>query len=101
MFRIYIQKHLELITTCHDVIAEYLVIISKVSRSFPSNSQKYFFGSKGALAICDASNSASFKNLPSWIESFRNEVGDKPIIFLANKCDLKDQKVTEDDMTNE
>ena len=59
---------------------------------------KYFFGSKGALAICDASNYESFKNLPSWIESFKKEVGDKPIIFLANKCDLKDQKVTEDDM---
>ena len=59
---------------------------------------KYFFGSKGALAICDASNSESFKNIPSWVESFKKEVGDKPIIFLANKCDLKDQQVTEDDM---
>ena len=59
---------------------------------------KYFFGAKGALAVCDITNKDSFKNLSSWIESFRNEVGDKPIIFLANKCDLKDQAVSEDDM---
>ncbi len=59
---------------------------------------KYFFGSKGALAVCDTTNTESFKNLPSWVESFKKEVGDKPIIFLANKCDLKNQQVTEDDM---
>jgi len=59
---------------------------------------KYFFGSKGALAICDTSNIDSFNNIPSWVESFKKEVGDKPIIFLANKCDLKDQQVTEENM---
>jgi len=57
---------------------------------------KYFFGSKGALAICDATNLDSLKNLTSWIDSFSREVGDKPIIILANKCDLKDQVVSED-----
>ncbi len=59
---------------------------------------KYFFGSKGALAICDASNLESYNNLSSWVESFRKEVGDKPIIFLANKCDLKNLEVTEEHM---
>ena len=59
---------------------------------------KYFFGSKGALAVCDASNKETYDNLSSWVESFRNEVGDMPIIFIANKCDLKDQQVTEEDM---
>ena len=59
---------------------------------------KYFFGSKGALAVCDASNKESYNNLSSWVESFRKEVGDMPIIFIANKCDLKDLEVTEDDM---
>ena len=51
---------------------------------------KYFFGSSGALAVCDVSNPKSIENLPTWVDSFKNEVGDKPIIFLANKCDLKD-----------
>lgn len=59
---------------------------------------KYFFGSKGALAVCDASNLTTFENLPSWVESFTKEVGDQPIIFLANKCDLKDLKITEQDL---
>jgi len=59
---------------------------------------KYFFGSKGALAVCDASNKETFDNLPSWVESFQKVVGDKPIIFLANKCDLKDLAVTEQEL---
>lgn len=58
---------------------------------------KYYFGSKGALAICDASNKTTYENLKSWVESFIEVVGAKPIIFLANKCDLELQ-VTEDDM---
>ena len=59
---------------------------------------KYFFGSSGALAVCDVSNPKSYENLPTWVDSFKNEVGDKPIIFLANKCDLKETEVTEEDM---
>ncbi|MHA2358354.1 MAG: Rab family GTPase [Candidatus Heimdallarchaeaceae archaeon] len=61
---------------------------------------KYFFGSSGALAVCDASNIESFESLPTWVDSFKQEVGDKPIVFLANKCDLKDLAVTEEDMNN-
>ena len=59
---------------------------------------KYFFGSSGALAICDVSNLSSYENLPTWVDSFKNEVGDKPIIFLANKCDLKESLITENDL---
>ena len=59
---------------------------------------KYFFGSKGALAVCDVSNLDSYNNLSTWVDSFQREVGEKPTIFLANKCDLKDQVVTESHM---
>jgi len=59
---------------------------------------KYFFGSKGAIAVCDASNIESYNSLSSWVDSFRKEVGDCPMIFLANKCDLKETQVTEEDM---
>ena len=59
---------------------------------------KYYFGSKGALAVCDASNITTYENLESWVESFIEVVGDAPIVFLANKCDLPDLQVTEDDM---
>jgi len=58
---------------------------------------KYYFGSKGALAVCDATNMNTYENLKSWVESFIEVVGVKPIIFLANKCDLEPQ-ITEDDM---
>ena len=59
---------------------------------------KYYFGSKGALAVCDASNMTTYNNLKSWVESFIEVVGDKPIVFLANKCDLAELQITEDDM---
>lgn len=59
---------------------------------------KYFFGSSGALAVCDVSNPKTYENLPTWVDSFKNEVGDKPIIFLGNKCDLKESHITEEDM---
>ena len=59
---------------------------------------KYYFGSKGALAVCDASNMTTYENLESWVESFIQVVGEKPIVFLANKCDLNDLQVTEEDM---
>lgn len=60
---------------------------------------KYFIGSEGALAVCDVTDFTSFQNLSNWIKSFRKVVGDKPVIFLANKIDLKDQKVTEHDIS--
>ena len=59
---------------------------------------KYFFGSSGALAICDVSNPKTYENLPTWVDSFKNEVGDKPIVFLGNKCDLKEAVIKEEDM---
>jgi small GTP-binding protein len=59
---------------------------------------KYYFGSKGALAVCDATNMITYENLKSWVESFIEVVGVKPIIFLANKCDIPELQVTEEDM---
>ncbi|MBY8999751.1 MAG: GTP-binding protein [Candidatus Heimdallarchaeota archaeon] len=61
---------------------------------------KYYFGSKGALAVCDATNMTTYNNLESWVESFIEVVGKKPIVFLANKCDLPELQVTEDDMNS-
>ena len=59
---------------------------------------KYFYGSSGALAVCDAANRKSFERLPEWVDSFRAIVGEKPIMFLANKVDLKNLEVTTEDM---
>ena len=59
---------------------------------------KYYYGSEGALAVCDASKRITFENLTSWVDSFREVVGDQPIVFIANKNDLAELEVTETDM---
>lgn len=59
---------------------------------------KYYYGSSGALAICDATNYETYSNLEIWANSFRDIVGCKPLIFLANKIDLQNIEITEDDL---
>ncbi|MHA1685687.1 MAG: Rab family GTPase [Candidatus Heimdallarchaeaceae archaeon] len=59
---------------------------------------KYYYGSSGALAVCDASKYETYENLAKWVKSFYEIVGEKPIIFIANKIDLPELEVTEEDM---
>jgi len=63
--------------------------ISQFSKYKPQ--QKYYLGARGALLVCDLTNSSSLENLPLWIKSITDEVGKVPMIFLANKCDLEEQ----------
>ena len=51
----------------------------------------YFYGAQGILAVCDTTRIETLKDIHGWIDSVRDVIGDVPIIFLANKNDLKDQ----------
>ena len=51
----------------------------------------YFYGSQGVLAVCDSTRMSTLSDIHSWIDSVRDVIGDIPIVFLANKNDLKDQ----------
>ena len=48
----------------------------------------YYQGAEGALIVCDGTRQETIRNLPTWTTSFMKVVGQVPIIFLINKCDL-------------
>jgi small GTP-binding protein len=61
----------------------------------------YFFGAGGSLAICDSTNIESLNALDAWVESLYEIAGEVPLIFLANKSDLKDSLQVTEEMLKE
>ncbi len=53
----------------------------------------YFYGAHGILAVCDVTRKETLTEIHSWIDSVRDVIGEVPIVFLANKNDLTDQRV--------
>jgi len=49
----------------------------------------YYKGAMGALAVCDFTRQETMDNLKRWLGSFREVVGDMPVIILGNKADLE------------
>jgi small GTP-binding protein len=60
--------------------------------SFRSLRKLYLEGANGALVIFDWTQKESFLKLDSWIQDFRLERKDEPILLIGNKDDLKDKK---------
>lgn len=61
----------------------------------------YFFGAGGGLAVCDVTELETLKDLGDWVESLYGTAGKVPIIFVANKSDLKDSiKIKEKTLKN-
>ncbi len=58
----------------------------------------YFFGASGALAVCDSTRPETLESLEEWVQSLFKTVGDKPILILANKSDLKDERRIDEEM---
>jgi len=53
--------------------------------------EAYFYGVEGALAICDVTSKESLGELRYWIKAMTSTTGRVPIVFLGNKCDLRDE----------
>ncbi|MDQ1371495.1 MAG: hypothetical protein QG582_409 [Candidatus Thermoplasmatota archaeon] len=61
--------------------------------------EAYFYGAEGALAVCDVTSKESQGELRYWIKAMTATTGEIPIVFLGNKCDLKeDTRVTLEDL---
>jgi small GTP-binding protein len=53
--------------------------------------EAYFYGVEGALAVCDVTSKESLGELRYWIKAMTATAGKVPIVFLGNKCDLRDE----------
>ena len=60
--------------------------------SFRSLRKLYLEGANGALVIFDWTQKESFLKLDSWIQDFRLERENEPILLIGNKDDLKDKE---------
>jgi small GTP-binding protein len=49
----------------------------------------YFYGTHGVLAVVDSTRPETLENIHEWVDSIRHVVGEVPMIFVANKCDLE------------
>lgn len=57
-------------------------------------------GGEGVLMICDLTRKDTLASLKDyWLAEFRKVVGDVPMVFVGNKCDLVDEReISEDDL---
>jgi len=53
--------------------------------------EAYFYGVEGALAISDVTSKESLGELRYWIKAMTSTTGKVPIVFLGNKCDMREE----------
>jgi len=53
--------------------------------------EAYFYGVEGALAVCDVTSKESLGELRYWIKAMTATTGKVPIVFLGNKCDIREE----------
>lgn len=53
--------------------------------------EAYFYGAEGAIAVCDVTSKESLGELRYWVKAMTATTGKIPIIFLGNKCDLREE----------
>ena len=61
--------------------------------------QSYFYGASGVIAVCDSTRMDTCEALEGWIEEVWGVAKKKvPMVFFANKTDLPETEVTEEDI---
>ncbi|KAL7714603.1 Rab family GTPase [Entamoeba marina] len=53
----------------------------------------YYRGSHGAVLVFDVTQENSFQSMQTWYDELRNTEKDIPVMILANKCDLEQDRV--------
>lgn len=69
--------------------------------SFRSLRRLYLEGANGALLLYDVTSKESYEKLNEWIQSFKEDRENEPIILIGNKSDLKDKIKIKDKDANE
>ncbi len=84
------------------VIVKLLVWDLAGQQRFDFIRSSYYKGSKGALLVFDVTRKSTWKELPRWIEETENALGHRiPIVLLANKIDLEEERVITLEMAQE
>ena len=82
-----------------DVVVKLLVWDLAGQERFDFIRESYYRGSKGALLVFDTTRKSTFMELEKWINETENALGQRiPIILLANKVDLDEQRVITTEM---
>lgn len=77
-----------------DVVVKLLVWDLAGQQRFDFIRTSYYRGSKGALMVFDVTRQSTWRELPRWIEETETALGLRiPIILLANKVDLVDERI--------
>ena len=63
--------------------------------SFKSLRKLYLEGANGALVIFDSTKRSSFEKLYDWIQDFKDDRWDEPMLLIGNKSDLSDNSLIE------
>ncbi len=82
-----------------DVVVKLLVWDLAGQQRFDFIRGSYYRGSKGALLVYDTTRKSTYLELPKWIEETENALGERiPIILLANKVDLIEDRIITSEM---
>ncbi len=66
-------------------------------RSWNSVKQAYYQGTEGAMVVCDITRHETLATTIDWIKSLMEVTGDIPFILMANKSDLADEAMFDDE----
>ena len=51
----------------------------------------YFYGTHGVIAVVDSTRPETLEGIHDWVKAIRQVVGEVPMVFVSNKCDLERQ----------
>lgn len=52
----------------------------------------YYRGAEGGVVVCDLTRRETLSSVGKWVHNFYNIVGEVPLIFIANKSDLRRER---------
>ena len=96
------KKELTVKSGDEDVMVNMVIWDILGQTDFHRTQSEAFKGASGALLVADITRKETLDSLEKyWIPQFEKEAGKVPIIFLANKSDLKNEaKFTDADLAN-
>ena len=68
-------------------------------RMFERIKDHYLVGANAGLIVFDLTRRSTFENLENWLQDIKRLCGEIPCIILANKSDLPNRDITEDELT--